>query len=71
MSSTAADDEDQPLELGDFFQEPDGFLQPPKSPTFAEHRMRSGQMLKVHMVGEHPLYVRPGTATIPRTYVLC
>lgn len=47
------------LDTGDLFQEPDGFYEPEKEPTYAEHRMLSGQTVRVRLVGSHPLYVRP------------
>lgn len=54
----ASDTEDNDgLSLGSVFQEPEGFLPPPKPPTFAEHRMLSGQTIKLRLVGDHPLYV--------------
>ena len=48
-----------PLDTGDLFQEPDGFYEPEKEPSYAEHRMLSGQTVRVRLVGSHPLYVRP------------
>ncbi|KAK2754676.1 nicotinamide n-methyltransferase [Arachnomyces sp. PD_36] len=42
--------------FGDMFQDPEGFLQPEKPDTFVEHQMRSGQTLKLRLVGNHPLY---------------
>ncbi|KAI1918607.1 Protein N-terminal and lysine N-methyltransferase efm7 [Ophidiomyces ophidiicola] len=44
------------LGLDAVFQEPEGFLPPPKPPTFAEHRMLSGETLRLRLVGDHPLY---------------
>ena len=46
------------LDVG-LFQDPEGFYPPEKQPTFAEHRMLSGQTVRVRLVGSHPLYVRP------------
>lgn len=51
-------DEEDVQGFGDFFQEPEGFRPPEKPATFAEHQMRSGQTLKLRLVGSHPLYVR-------------
>lgn len=53
-----SDDEDNVQGIDGFFQDPEGFLQPEKPATFAEHQMRSGQTLKLRLVGDHPLYVR-------------
>lgn len=46
------------LDVG-LFQDPEGYYPPEKQPTFAEHRMLSGQTVRVRLVGSHPLYVRP------------
>lgn len=51
-----SDDEDVG-EFGSFFNEPEGFRPPPKPETFSEHTLRSGQVLRVRLVGSHPLYV--------------
>ena len=56
--SFSDDDSYEGGDFGDFFQEPKDFLPPPKPPAFSEHHMRSGQVLKVRTVGNHPLYVR-------------
>jgi nicotinamide N-methyltransferase len=45
------------FDTGDLFQEPEGFYPPEKEPTFAEHTMLSGQVVRVRLVGSHPLYV--------------
>ncbi|KZZ87758.1 hypothetical protein AAP_05462 [Ascosphaera apis ARSEF 7405] len=50
-----SDDEDVG-EFGSFFNEPEGFRPPPKPETFSEHTLRSGQVLRVRLVGSHPLY---------------
>lgn len=47
------------FETGDLFKDPEGFYEPEKEPTFAEHHMLSGQTVRVRLVGDHPLYVRP------------
>ncbi|BDD61399.1 Protein N-terminal and lysine N-methyltransferase efm7 [Monascus purpureus] len=48
----------EPEDLGfsGLFQDPEGFYEPEKQPTFAEHHMLSGQTLRVRLVGSHPLY---------------
>lgn len=51
----AAEDSEN-FDLGGVFTEPEGYFPPPKPPTIAEHRMLSGQTLKVRLVGDHPLY---------------
>lgn len=50
--------QDDDLEVGDLFNDPDGFYPPEKEPTFAEHCMLDGQVVRVRLVGSHPLYVR-------------
>ena len=45
------------FETGDLFKDPEGFYEPEKEPTFAEHHMLSGQTVRVRLVGDHPLYV--------------
>lgn len=45
-------------ETAGIFQDPEGFYPPDKEPTFAEHHMLSGQIIRVRLVGSHPLYVR-------------
>ncbi|KAF9888133.1 nicotinamide n-methyltransferase [Aspergillus nanangensis] len=39
-------DTDDVINTGDLFQDPDGFYEPEKEPTFAEHRMRSGDTVR-------------------------
>lgn len=43
-------------ELG-LFAEPEGYYQPEKEPTFAQHEMQDGRDLKLRMVGHNPLWV--------------
>ncbi|PGH08338.1 hypothetical protein AJ79_06025 [Helicocarpus griseus UAMH5409] len=43
-------------EFGGLFQDPDGFLPPPKAATFEEYTMRSGQTIRLRLVGSHPLW---------------
>lgn len=45
------------FDTGDMFQDPEGFYPEEQQPTFAEHRMLSGQTVRVRLVGSHPLYV--------------
>ncbi|ODM14820.1 putative nicotinamide N-methyltransferase [Aspergillus cristatus] len=44
------------IDVGDIFQDPEGYYPPEKEPTFAEHHMLSGQTVRVRLVGSHPLY---------------
>lgn len=53
------------LEVGDIFQDPEGYYPPDKEPTFAEHHMLSGQTVRVRLVGSHPLYVCTPTCISP------
>ncbi|KAJ5119169.1 Nicotinamide N-methyltransferase [Penicillium atrosanguineum] len=41
---------------GDLFQDPEGFYPEEAQPTFAEHKMLSGETVRVRLVGSHPLY---------------
>lgn len=47
------------LDTGDMFNDPEGFYPPEKEPTYADHQMLSGQVVRVRLVGSHPLYVLP------------
>ncbi|GAB7365585.1 hypothetical protein MBLNU230_g6656t1 [Neophaeotheca triangularis] len=51
--STSSDDQGADL---DIFQEPEGFREPEKQPTFAQHRMLDGRDLNVRLVGHNPLW---------------
>ncbi|RAL01847.1 putative nicotinamide N-methyltransferase Nnt1 [Aspergillus ibericus CBS 121593] len=48
--------EEDSLDMGDMFQDPEGFYEPEPEPTFAEHHMLNGQTVRVRLVGSHPLY---------------
>ncbi|EGE78777.1 nicotinamide N-methyltransferase Nnt1 [Blastomyces dermatitidis ATCC 18188] len=54
MDSNSENESD--IEFGDIFQDPEGFLPPPKEATFEEYTMRSGQTIKLRLVGSHPLW---------------
>ncbi|OJD33276.1 nicotinamide n-methyltransferase [Diplodia corticola] len=49
----SSDDEAAGLDL---FQEPEGYFQPEKPPTYATHKLESGEELKVRLVGFNPLW---------------
>lgn len=40
------------------FQEPDGYFQPEKPATYAEHTLLNGQTLRLRLVGFNPLWVQ-------------
>ncbi|KAF2451798.1 hypothetical protein P171DRAFT_11932 [Karstenula rhodostoma CBS 690.94] len=40
----------------DLFQEPEGFYEPEKKPTFASHTLLSGKELNIRLVGHNPLW---------------
>ncbi|KAL4931081.1 putative nicotinamide N-methyltransferase Nnt1 [Aspergillus undulatus] len=44
------------FDTGNMFQDPEGFYPPEMEPTYAEHTMLSGQVVRVRLVGSHPLY---------------
>lgn len=50
-------DADGLLDAGDMFKDPEGFYEPEPEPTFADHQMHSGDVVRVRLVGSHPLYV--------------
>ncbi|KAJ9267743.1 putative nicotinamide N-methyltransferase Nnt1 [Paecilomyces variotii] len=57
MASDREDDALQDgLDAGGLFDVPEGFYPPEKEPTYAEHKMLSGQTVRVRLVGSHPLY---------------
>jgi len=49
---------DEPLLDPSIFQEPDGYFQPEKPATFAEHTLLNGQTLRLRLVGFNPLWVQ-------------
>ncbi|PGH34541.1 hypothetical protein GX50_02624 [[Emmonsia] crescens] len=49
-------DNEADTDFGSLFQDPEGFLPPAKEATFEEYTMRSGQTLKLRLVGSHPLW---------------
>ena len=42
------------------FQDPEGFYEPEKAPTTAQHTLRSGEVLQLGLVGHNPLWVSDG-----------
>ncbi|KAJ5692720.1 Protein N-terminal and lysine N-methyltransferase efm7 [Penicillium macrosclerotiorum] len=44
------------FDTGDLFQDPEGFYPEEAPPSFAEHQMLCGKMVRVRLVGSHPLY---------------
>lgn len=50
-------DMDEEGSTADLFQEPEGFYQPDKEPTYAKHVLLSGKELRVRLVGFNPLWV--------------
>ncbi|OJD11851.1 hypothetical protein AJ78_07464 [Emergomyces pasteurianus Ep9510] len=60
MASTS--DSEAETEFGNLFQDPEGFLAPAKEATFEDYTMRSGQTIKLRLVGSFPaipLYPTP------------
>ncbi|KAK1071765.1 Protein N-terminal and lysine N-methyltransferase efm7 [Friedmanniomyces endolithicus] len=53
MSEASEDDDETTAGL---FKEPDDYYPPEKEPTIVEHRMLSGQSLKLRLVGHSPLW---------------
>ena len=52
MSDTSSEVE----ELG-IFDEPEGYFQPEKEPTFVTHKLLDGRELNLRLVGHNPLWV--------------
>ena len=50
--------QDEAISAFDMFEEPAGFYEAPKEPTFAEHKLLSGDILNIRLVGHNPLWVR-------------
>ena len=48
---------EEDFSTGNLFQDPEGFYPDEPPPSFAEHQMLSGKMVRVRLVGSHPLYV--------------
>ena len=56
------DDED----FESLFEEPEGYFEPEKPATFAEHTLCSGETLRLRLVGNNPLWVFYGLTTVDR-----
>ena len=41
----------------DLFQEPEGYFEPEKQPTFVSHKLLDGRELNLRLVGHNPLWV--------------
>lgn len=55
----------------DLFQEPEGFYEPEKPPTYATHKMLSGEEIRVRLVGFNPLWVSSACSSICSFSVPC
>ncbi|MCJ1472699.1 nicotinamide n-methyltransferase [Lambiella insularis] len=55
-SSASSHSEDNDLTDLFLFQEPEGYFQPEKPPTFVEHTLLSGEQLRLRLVGHNPLW---------------
>ncbi|OJJ44358.1 hypothetical protein ASPZODRAFT_72127 [Penicilliopsis zonata CBS 506.65] len=56
MANLDDDSRVEDLAVGGLFEDPEGFYQPEQEPTFAEHQMLDGHVVRVRLVGSHPLY---------------
>lgn len=60
-------EDDEPVALdAALFLEPEGYYEPEKPQTYAEHTLLSGEVLKLRLVGHNPLWVKitlPGQAS--------
>jgi len=59
--SKSDDDEEHPDHA--LFQEPEGYFQSEKPPSFVEHTLLSGEELQLRLVGHSPLWVRGDTVS--------
>lgn len=41
----------------DLFREPEGYYQPTPPATYVEYQLKSGELLKLRLVGQNPLWV--------------
>jgi hypothetical protein len=58
-------DSDSEGELG-IFQEPEGFYEPEKEPSFVDYTLQSGLKLNLRLVGHNPLWVGfPKSSSLP------
>jgi hypothetical protein len=51
------DSEIDPADFGSLFVEPENFYEKEKPPTFVTHKLRSGEELRLRLVGQNPLWV--------------
>jgi hypothetical protein len=56
MTAHDMSDSDSEGELG-IFQEPEGFYEPEKEPSFVDYTLQSGLKLDLRLVGHNPLWV--------------
>jgi hypothetical protein len=52
----------------DLFQEPTDYYRPEAEATFATHTLRSGERLRLRLVGHNPLWVRLQDISLPYNY---
>jgi hypothetical protein len=62
-------DSDSEGELG-IFQEPEGFYEPEKEPSFVDYTLQSGLKLNLRLVGHNPLWVSFSTSYFLPTWTL-
>jgi len=62
-------DSDSEGEIG-IFQEPEGYYEPEKEPTFVTHKLLDGRELNLRLVGHNPLWVGQMDGEFPYAYYL-
>jgi len=58
-------EDDEPV--NDMFQEPEGFYEDEKQPTFDRFTLRSGDEVNLRLVGHNPLWVRDQSSSAHST----
>lgn len=53
----------------DLFQEPEGYFEPEKEPTFVSHKLLDGRELNLRLVGHNPLWVGDCIFPFPQIFV--
>ena len=58
------------LAAHNLFADPEGYYEPEKEPTFFQHKLLSGETLRLRLVGYNPLWVGTHTSCVVPTDLL-